>query len=144
MNNKQCPICGHTKSIDQFSLVRGKHSEDRKRFCAQCEVLKRKAKKHDLDIKTYQDLIQRPCSVCGCSNSKHIDKAERLNGVLCDRCWDFLKSILPTDDEGIITACYNYLVFRQSFPFWLKMQLSEILPKPETPLLDLMNEEASR
>ena len=138
-----CTKCGQNKAIEDFSLMRGKHSEDRKTYCVQCEGLMRKARtKYGLELYQFNALMRMPCFVCGCK-AKHIDKAERLNGVLCSRCWSFLKSIMPTDDNNIIGGCYNYLVFREKFPFWLKYQLSLEVKDEPTPLLDLIDENDS-
>lgn len=97
--------------------------------------MKKARREYDLELEQYIALLRRPCSVCG-DKSSHIDKAERVNGVLCKRCWSFLKSVLPTNDIEVVTSCYNYLVFREKFPFWLKLELSQSIPEPETPLFD--------
>lgn len=131
-----CSKCLKNKPLDSFSLVRGKHSEDRKSYCVQCEGLMKKARnKYGIELDELTALLNRPCSVCD-RKAQYIDKSERINGVLCKRCWDFLKTIVPEDEHDVLTRCYNYVVFREHFPFWLKFELSQELPERETPLFD--------
>lgn len=132
-----CSKCGDNKLIGDFSLVRGRHSTERKSYCVTCETLGRKARKqYDIDLDTYKALLKRPCSICGCE-AKHIDKQDkRIHGVLCKRCFTFLKSIKFEHDDDTLQRCKNYLVFRNRFSFWLKMLMSQDIPEPETPLFD--------
>lgn len=135
MNEKLCSKCFQSKPIDSFSLVRGKHSNDRKNFCVICESKMKKARsQYNMTLEEMEQILLAPCFVC---NAKSQKITQYVFAPLCKSCYDYITRFENYEDT--LLKAYNFAIFKRDFPFWLRSQVSSI-PIKKYPLLDLINE----
>lgn len=140
VETKVCTKCGANKEVSQFSLLRGKHSGDRKKVCVECEGKTKKARKlYDMTMEEMDKFLALPCFVCGQQSEKiQLNENSVPIASLCSLCYSFGK--MHQENPELILAAYNHAIFVRDFPFWLKHQIkSAKTPKP-TPLLDIIDE----
>ena len=137
--SKQCTDCLIVKPSDDFSLARGHHSEYRKVFCKQCEIIRRKAKKHGIDHEIANSLLRGTCHVCNSDEALDLDVCPQTGsvlGVLCKDCRHILSlASIPGRSDYFDSVCC-YLRMRSDFPFMLFDRVKSIKAEPNRPLLD--------
>jgi protein-arginine kinase activator protein McsA len=139
-NTRVCKQCGKNKPIKSFSLLRGKHSEDRKTICVTCEGKIRKARNsYDMELEEMEKFLSQPCAVCGNKSEKiQLNEYSAPIASLCKPCYNYLNHV---EDEETLLHAYNHAIFVRDFPFYLRYQISNMRTPKLTPLLDLLDED---
>lgn len=140
--SRVCKRCGKNKPIKSFSLMRGKHSDDRKTICVTCETGIKKARNlYDMELEEMNKFLAEPCFVCKTRSEKiQLNQYGFPIAALCKQCFEYIHYV---DDDETILHAYNHAVFARDFPFYLKYRTRLIKTPEQTPLLDFINENAS-
>lgn len=138
-NRKMCAHCGESLPESQFSLKLGKHSKLRKSYCKECEKKQKKKRKYGEAAEYVEQLFGKPCSICG-AKSVTVDMHENKYplGILCLPCSTTIRKWV--ENAELLKKQLLYFETRDSFPFWLRYNLTRQLSFESTPLLDYIDE----
>lgn len=139
-DTKVCKRCGKNKPFKSFSLMRGKHSEDRKTICVTCETGIKKARNlYDMELEEMNKFLAEPCFVCKAKSEKiELDQYGFPIASLCKPCYDYINYI---EGEETLLHAYNHAIFVRDFPFYLKWRTQNFRTPQQTPLLDFIDED---
>jgi len=136
-----CPNCGQSKLENQFSLVKGVHSDLRKVICVKCELKIRQARTHGISIDRLEAALNCSCMICGKPSEKIVTNKIKgvILGIFCSRCFTFIKSFTsPENGQETAISVQNYFMMQQWFPFLLTISIDDRVTNSDLPLLDFI------
>lgn len=108
-----CSTCAISKPKSEFNLRLGGDSEKTKKVCKKCEALRRRAKKHKLDVEQLIILQNQKCFTCGQPSDVIHDKLP-----FCRSCFNFINHCEKSKPD-LAAWVEIYFRFKTEFPCFL-------------------------